>query len=179
VWSGYDGLDRPLLELSRREAQAVFDRFLADRDDRLGIVTDFLRDVAGIDPSADETGVAQIEAWLWPWLEDLIRREAVEPEQHSGLLHDIGVFAGEALIAELGGVEWQLVTKGPRIRIGYHFPGVAPFPEAPDPFWVVTREMVVDGYVLGNTILAPTRPPFDPRLLFRYQLYAGRRPWAR
>jgi hypothetical protein len=178
VWTGYNGLDRALHELNSRAAQAVFERFLADRDDRVAIVTAFLRDAAGIEPSADEAGIAQIEAWLWPWLEHLIRQNAVEPEQHSGLLHDIGVFAGDALIAERGGVEWQLVTKGPRNRLWYHFPAVAPLPEDhDDPFWAVTGETVADGYVLGNQILDTTRPPFRPRLLLRYQLFSGSRPW--
>lgn len=151
----------------------MFDRFLADRAERVAVVTAFLEALAGIVPTPDEVGIARIEGWLWPWLEDLIRRDAVEPEQHSGLLHDIGVFAGEALIRERGGIEWRLLTKGPRSQLGYQSPVVAPFPKGYEPYWAVTREMVADGYVLGGTVLDPTRPRLRPRLLLRYRLFAG------
>jgi len=172
-WMGYDDLDGPLSQVPVGEARAVFARFLADRAERLETLQAFLSETAGLSPPPSETGVAQLEAWLWPWLEDWIREGDVEPEQHSALLHDVGVFAGEALIGERPGIEWQLLTKGPRSQLGYQFPVLAPFPEGYEPYWAVTRETVADGYALGNSVLDPARPRLRPRLLHRYRIFAG------
>jgi len=176
-WHGYDDLPGPLNTLTRADARSAFDHFLADADERVRTLRRFLAEVAGIDATLDERGVAAIDTWLWPWLADLIRRDLIEQEQHSGLLHDVGVFAGEALIHERPGVRWNLLTKGPRVTKGYQSAVLAPFPAGYEPYWAVTAETIADGYVLANRVVGKRQPSFSPRLLFRYKLFAGKIPW--
>jgi hypothetical protein len=127
-WRGYDdaaSTSRPIRESSKRVARRVFDQFMIDREERVAVVSDYLQRLGGISVTLDGAGVGAVEQWLWPWAEDLVANELVEPEQLSAFLHDIGTLTGEALIRERAGLEWRLLAKGPRSLSGYHTPVVA------------------------------------------------------
>jgi hypothetical protein len=173
-WTGYADLGVPLEDASPELARSVFEHFLADRSQRVEVLRAFFAKTRGSQLTLDEAGVATVERWLWPWLESIVRDRAVTDQERSALLHDIGVFAGEALIREQPQIEWQLLARGPRSLLGYHFAVLGPFTKGLEPHWPVTIEMVTDGYLLRSSLEDRTISRPRPRLLFRYRLFSGR-----
>lgn len=109
IWGGYEifdpEVDRPLAELSRRDARAAYDRLMAAIPDRLGQLQELL-DANGVGAG----DLAAVDEWFFRSVaEDAGTGGRLAPVWYS-VVNDIGLMLGERVIASTNGsLRWEMV----------------------------------------------------------------------
>lgn len=109
IWGDYEifdpEVDRPLAELSRRDARAAYDRLMAAIPDRLGQLQ-VLLDANGVGAG----DLAAVDEWFFRSVEeDAGTGGRLAPVWYS-VVNDIGLMLGERVIASANGsLRWDMV----------------------------------------------------------------------
>lgn len=164
-WRDYEPYDvvygRPYRELTRKEALASFNRYIASHQERLRVLHGLLNrngiEVEGI----TRDGLATIDSWYRSTVK--LGPDGEFLAYWNGVSHDIGRYFGECLCLSYPWLKWELLTRPPSgfsyqrpvvvgfTRAGYQFVG--------DPDHVVQMNGHLygarpDGQDTGGTVLS-------------------------
>jgi hypothetical protein len=146
IWDGYTpfdpGVDRPLDQLSRREARAAFDRLMAAKSQRIDELRQLLA-ANGLTLDGDD-GVQQLNDWF--------HRE-VESDPATGRLrniwyavvNDISLFLGDVMIKRSPNLSWVFFTKGKKMS-AFQRHVIMGFTKVANPDYYIDIDIVVATY---------------------------------
>jgi hypothetical protein len=153
-WTGYQlfdaGIDRPLREATRAEAERHFALVMSERPRRLQGLRELLR-TNGLDVEAGPVPVQGLNDWLVASLR-AERARGVEPLRGPeagawySLVVDVALELGDAIIAAAPHVAWQLFTRLEKAT-GYQRPVLSGFRRVSDPSYYVDVAHLVSTYV--------------------------------
>lgn len=152
-WDEYEpfdpGVDRPLHELSRPEAQAAFDLLMRSKNDRITA----LRRLAlanGVDLDAPD-GLQQLNDWFVASVEPHPTQRGRLRNLWYSVVNDIALYLGDRLIQRSGGrLRWEFFTAGKK-DASYHRAVIMGF-GVPNPRYNVDPDMAVGIY--GHRIVS-------------------------
>lgn len=128
-WNDYrpfdPGVTGPWHELSREDAERVYERVMQTRYERIGALRELLRR-NGVELRESNEGIRQLEEWL--------RRSAEADPADPGrpdpiwlaVAYDVGVFLGEVMHQRRGDLRWEFFRWGMR-DISYQRPVIMGF----------------------------------------------------
>ena len=144
-WDDYEafdpGVDRPLHEVSRTEAQGYFERFMAHRSSRPPALRRLLA-ANGVELTSGDDAIDQLNRWYVDHVEGDPTSERLDSWWYV-VARDIGIWVGEELIDGCPGLEWRLFTGG-RTDVAYQRPVVMGF-DVPNKKYNVDPERIVVG----------------------------------
>jgi hypothetical protein len=134
-WDSYEiydpGVFGPLRTLPRREARFAYDHSMAEMSTRVEMLRELLR-ANGAELSDTDDGLRRLNAWFFANVEpDPEQPGRLLPEWYS-VVHDVGVFLGEALIARCPGLRWEFYVWGKK-NAAYQRPVIMGFSKVPYP----------------------------------------------
>jgi hypothetical protein len=158
-WDGYSpfdpGVNRPLHEVSRREARKAFDRLMAAKDDRKESLGRLLA-ANGVTLDDSDDGIQRLDDWFC---------DNVEGEARAGRLHnvwyavvnDISLFLGDTMIKRSPNLRWEFFDISKR-DVGYQRHVILGYTKVADPYYYVDIDMVVATYGVRIVADMETKP---------------------
>lgn len=147
VWGTYvpfdPGVDRPLHEVSRREARAAFDRLMDAKADRIEELRRLLDD-NGVHLSADNAGLQSLNDWFRNEVEGHTESGRLLPRWYS-VVNDVALFIGDVIIDRCLGVSWVMFDHGKR-DAAYQRHVLMGFGGVPNPKYNVDVDLLVATY---------------------------------
>jgi len=162
------GVNGPLHELTRAEAEEHFRHFMNEMPRRLEIIQDLTR-VDGITLNFQMDSLDQIDYWFPHQIDGEFRDNGeVWPTSRSfSICNDVGMYMGEMLCRQSETMHWELCT-WPKDNIYYQRPVVTGFQNSPSPF-EVDFDYTLCGYACSLVRGHNKEPGLLPRM-FKSQL---------
>lgn len=137
------GADRPLHEVSRKEARAHYEKVMAEKGERRRQLVELLAR-HGVELDTGDPSVQQMNDWFRAGVEeDSGNPRRLTPVWYS-IVNDIGLHLGEILIERAPSLRWELFTGGKK-DLSYQRPVIMGF-AVPDPKYNVDYDHVVGVY---------------------------------
>jgi hypothetical protein len=158
-WDGYSpfdpGVNRPLHELSRREARKAFDRLMAAKDDRKESLGRLLA-ANGVTLEDSDDGIQRLDDWFCDNVEGEARAERLQNFWYA-VVNDISLFLGDTMIKRSPNLRWEFFDKSKR-DLGYQRHVILGYPKMADPYYYVDIDMVVATYGVRIVADMETKP---------------------
>lgn len=178
-WGDYrsfdPGVDRPLHEVSRREAREHFERLMAEKPARKQALAELLAR-NGVELDRSERSLRELGEWFC----DNVEPDPRDPERLAprwyAVVNDIALYLGDILIERRPGLRWELFTAGDR-DMSYQRPVIMGF-NVSNPHFNVDFDWAIG--VEGHCIVAgePGEPDALVEMLrAREQEADGTAPW--
>jgi Family of unknown function (DUF6278) len=146
----YDpGIDRPLHELPRTKARAVYEQMMATKGERIETLKQLLA-ANGIELDDSDESVQALNDWFRRELEPSPNDPGEPRPLWFGVAHDIGMYLGDLIIERAPGLEWRFFDKDKK-EMSYQHPVLMGF-DVPNPNYNADIPWVVNiyGYRLLN-----------------------------
>lgn len=176
TWVGYSVIELPFggsrpRDLSRRQAREFFDWLMSVRAARIeqlrGLVEsngypsgsdeDFRRSVVDfVNANVEAESVTPEMGYPIPASE--ADRFRVLTDIWHAVAMDVGLFIGSVLTDEIPTLRWELLVKGGKLNIGYHFPVIKGFKNGPWPDYYISPIDSALGAMTDAAYGKPMRP---------------------
>lgn len=135
-WGDYrvfdPGVDRPLHEVSRRQAKRHYEKLMAEKEERKQALVELLAR-EGVELDGSERSVQQLNDWFRASVEADPEDDAPKPRlapRWFGVINDIAVYLGDLLCERNPRLHWELYVWGKR-NTAYQRPVIMGF-DAPN-----------------------------------------------
>lgn len=116
-WDDYTplnpGIDRPLHELPRKKARAVYEQMMATKGERIEMLKRLLA-ANGIELDGSDEAVQALNDWFRKELEPDPQDPGAPRPLWFAVIHDIGMYLGDLIIERAPALEWRFFDKARR-----------------------------------------------------------------
>jgi hypothetical protein len=152
-WADYvpfdPGVDRPLHEVTRREARAAFQRLMACKEARIEEVRGLLRR-NGVTLGSDDTQLQSLNDWFRAEVQGDLTTGRLLPLWYA-VVNDVALFLGDVMIERSPGLTWVMFDKGRRAA-SYQRHVLVGFSRVPNPRYHVDIDLLLATY--GHRVVA-------------------------
>ncbi len=151
------GVDRPLSQVTKAEAQKHYDYLMSQKSRRIGQLGDLVGR-SGIDLKGDDGSIQKLNDWFFknvqPSEED---PERLMPIWYS-VVNDIALFLGEEIIRRAPNLHWQLSLSSKK-DVSYQRPVIVGFSKVKNPKYNIDLDWAIGVY--GHRIIAKNEDEKD------------------
>lgn len=151
------GVDRPLSEVTKAEAQKHYDHLMSQKSRRIAQLKDLLKH-SGVDLNGDDSSIQKLNDWFFKNVEPSEKDpESLMPIWYS-VVNDIALFLGEEIIRRAPNLRWQLFLSGKK-NLSYQRPVVIGFSKVKNPKYNIDLDWTIGVY--GHRIIAKNEEERD------------------
>ena len=152
-WADYvpfdPGVDRPLHEVSRREARAAFQRLMAFKAARIDVVRQLL-ERNGVTLGSTDTQLQSLNDWFRAEVKGDLTTGRLLPLWYA-VINDVALFLGDVIIERSPGLTWVMHDKA-RGDLSYQRHVLVGFSRVPNPRYHVDIDWLLATY--GHRVVA-------------------------
>ena len=152
-WAEYvpfdPGVDRPLNEVTRREARAAFQRLMALKEARIEEVRGLLRR-NGVTLGSDDAQLQSLNDWFRAEVQGDVTTGRLLPLWYA-VVNDVALFLGDVIVERCPGLTWVMFDKGAR-SLSYQRHVLVGFSRVPNPRYHVDIDLLLATY--GHRVVA-------------------------
>ena len=152
-WADYvpfdPGVDRPLHEVTRREARAAFQRLMVSKEARIEQIRQLLGR-NGVTLGSADTQLQSLNDWFRAEVKGDLTTGRLLPLWYA-VTNDVALFLGDVIIERSPGLKWVMHDEGKR-DLSYQRHVLAGFSRVPNPRYHVDIDLLLATY--GHRVVA-------------------------